>query len=393
MITRRGIFQAAAVQALAGGFGPAMAQQPRRRSRGVRKKKVEDTPAAVEDDPRVGEVLAPVRDEHHLPGLVGAIVSGDRLAAIGAVGIRKIGCRESIRVTDEIHLGSCTKAMTATIVGMLVDEKKLSWGSTIREVFPDLLENVHPDFQAVTLSHLLTHRAGLPHDVPWWRLPGRTPTEQRLAIVTSRLGEPPLHRPGSTYEYSNVGYALAGLMAESVSGKSWEELMRERLFSPLGMESAGFGPPGRPGAVDQPWGHRESRGQIAPTQIDNPESMGPAGTVHCSMPDWGRFAALHLAAARGRARLLKPATFRALQTPPTGFEYAGGWVVCERTWAGGRAFSHNGSNTTWFATIWLAPSINLAFLTATNQGGKTAEKASDEAIVALIRAHEFLVRG
>ena len=59
-------------------------------------------------------MLAPVRDEHHLPGLIGAIVTGDRLAAIGAIGIRKIGSSEPIRVTDQVHLGSCTKAMTAT---------------------------------------------------------------------------------------------------------------------------------------------------------------------------------------------------------------------------------------------------------------------------------------
>ena len=120
--------------------------------------------------------------------------------------------------------------------------------------------------------------------------------------------------------------------------------------------------------------------------------MGPAGTVHCSIPEWARFAALHLAAERGRPRLLKAGTFRALHTPPAGFEYAGGWLVCQRTWAGGRAFNHSGSNTSWYATVWLAPALNLAFLAATNQGDKVAEKANDDAIVALIRANEFLVR-
>ncbi len=62
----------------------------------------------------------------------------------------------------------------------------------------------------------------------------------------------------------------------------------------------------------------------------------------------------------------------------------------QRTWAGGRTLSHNGSNTSWYATIWLAPARNLAFLVATNQGGKVAETATDEAVVELIRAVDFL---
>jgi hypothetical protein len=99
-----------------------------------------------------------------------------------------------------------------------------------------------------------------------------------------------------------------------------------------------------------------------------------------------------MAAVRGKPRLLKASTFRALHTPPAGFEYSGGWLVCQRTWAGGQAFNHNGSNTAWFSTIWLAPSINVAYLASTNQGDKVAEQANDEAIVALIRAHDFLER-
>ena len=114
--------------------------------------------------------------------------------------------------------------------------------------------------------------------------------------------------------------------------------------------------------------------------------MGPAGTVHCSVPDWAKFAALHLAGERGRSKLLRPATLRTLHIPPPSCEYAGGWFVGERSWAGGTVFNHNGSNTGWFATIWIAPVRNIAILVATNQGDKQAEKASDQASGALIKA-------
>jgi CubicO group peptidase (beta-lactamase class C family) len=373
---------------LVGTFAPARAQSPSKsKSKGKKSpaKKDAQEPVAVKSDVRIERLLAPIRDEHHLPGMIGAIVTGDRLTAMGAVGIRKIGATEPITVTDKVHLGSDTKAMTATMIGTLVDEGKLSWKTTIRDVFPDVAPQLDPQHQEVTLSHLLTHRAGLPHDPPWGALRGNTPTEKRRSILTTTLVNPPQSRPGSTYAYSNVGYALAGLMAEQVTGQSWETLMSRRLFTPLGMKSAGFGAPGRPGGVTQPWGHRVSNGQTRPSQEDNPPAMGPAGTVHCSVADWARFASLHLAGARGRSTFLKPSTFKALQTPPPGFDYAGGWYTAERTWAGGRAFNHNGSNTLWFATIWLAPARNLAFLAVTNQGGKEAENAVDQAIVALIR--------
>jgi CubicO group peptidase (beta-lactamase class C family) len=377
--------QAVAAGALAGCVGSALGQSKSRK----------DSPGKalpVRADERVNRILAPVRDTHHLPALIGGVLIGTRLAAIGAVGIRKIGSTEPFLVTDEVHLGSNTKAMTATVIGMLVEEGKLSWRTTIREVFPEVAAKLHPDYQTVALLQLLTHRAGLPANAFWGLLAGRTTTEQRRSLLTAVMKTAPLSQPGSKYVYSNVGYALAGLMAEQVSGQSWETLLKQRLFEPLGMESAGFGSPGRPGSVEQPWGHRATGDQVKPTQVDNVPALGPAGTVHCSMPDWAKFAALHLAGARGKPKLLKLATFRALQTPPPGFDYACGWVTCERTWAGGRALNHNGSNTAWFATIWLAPARDFAILVAANQGGPVAQTATDEAAVELIRSIDYLAR-
>ncbi len=404
MITRRDILRALAAEGLAVGLGSAALGQQSPRKSGSRRRSgrrpSDRNPAGggttkdqAHDSPpphRLDDVLAPVRDEHHLPGLAGAILVGDRVAAIGATGIRKIGSSEPFLPTDQVHLGSCTKAMTATLIGMLVDDGKLTWKTTIGEVFGQRALHVHPDIQDVTLEQLLTHRAGLPHDVQWWFLSGRNTTEQRMGIVESMLTNPPIHPPGTRYEYSNVGYALAGLMAEVVAGQSWETMMQKRLFEPLGMTTAGFGVPGRRGTVEQPWGHQSAGGQARPVQLDNAPALGPAGTVHCSLADWGRFAALHLAAAQGKPRMLKAATFRFLHTPAPGSNYAGGWIVCQRTWAGGQALTHTGSNTTWMSTVWLAPARDFIFLASTNQGGKVAEKAVDDAIVALLRASQRL---
>ena len=238
----------------------------------------------------------------------------------------------------------------------------------------------------MTLAQLLSHRAGLPANGAWWGLGAeKSTTEQRRELMRRVLGKPPFKKPGSEMVYSNVGFALAALMAETVAKASWEDLMRNRLFKPLGMATAGFGPPGTAGKVDQPWGHSRLFGKRLPSQLDNPPAMGPAGTVHCSMADWAKFAELHVTGARGeRTPILKPETFGALHTPKDGESYVCGWVVADREWAGGKVLWHNGSNTQWFCDVWLAPKKNVALLAATNDGSKPAQGAIDAAVTALI---------
>jgi CubicO group peptidase (beta-lactamase class C family) len=365
------------------------AQDPRPKGKAKTKAKAaaDDAPA-LETDEQVNRVLSQARtDGRRLPGMIGAIVRGEKLASIGAVGIRKIGSDEPMRVDDLVHLGSCTKAMTATMIGTLVDEGKLRWDSTVAEVFPDWAEGLHPDYASVTLDHLLRHLAGLPHDLAWWEgnRAGVPVVEQRRGLMSQALRVAPESKPGATYSYSNTGYVLAGMMAEQVTRTTWEDLMKRRVFGPLGMASTGFGPPGTRGKVDHAWGHRASGNLVEAVHDDNPPVMGPAGTVHCSMRDWARFASYHLKGELGGVRLLKAETLKALHTPRADEEYAGGWLINDRSWAGGRALSHTGSNTYWFCSIWLAPARNFAILVACNAAGKPVEDACDQAVSGLVR--------
>ncbi len=376
--------------------GSLFAQDPRPRARAKAKSKTTtakaattkdaSTPPPVADE-QINRILSQARtDGRRLPGMIGAVIRGEEIAAIGAVGIRKIGSPDPMRVDDVVHLGSDTKAMTATMIGTLVDEGKIRWDSSIREVFPDLAGQIHPGFLPVTLRQILAHRSGLPRDLDWWDLAeGRSVVEQRRALMARALRVAPRDRPGSTYEYSNAGYVLAGLMAEKAGKASWEDLMMRRVFEPLGMASAGFGPPGMRGRSDHAWGHRAFGDVVEAVHEDNPASMGPAGTVHCSVPDWAKFAAMHLRGSYKGISLVKPETLKALHTPAPGEEYVGGWLVGDRSWAGGKTLSHNGSNTFWYCTIWLAPARDFALLVATNAGGPPAEAACEEANKGLIQ--------
>jgi CubicO group peptidase (beta-lactamase class C family) len=339
----------------------------------------------LKQDPKVVELLESIRARRNLPGMIGGVLVDRQLVAVGAVGVRKLGADEKMTIADRVHLGSCTKAMTATRIAMLVESGKLRWDSTLAEVFPDLKPKLHEILATVTLVHLLTHRSGLPADGPWWQLEGSSTTEKRRNLLQRWASWQPPHPPGTKFEYSNAGYAFAGLMAEQTTGKSWEDLMTEGLFQPLGMQTAGFGSPGAKDKIDQPWGHTADG---KPSQIDNAPPLGPAGTVHCSLPDWAKFVTLHLRGAQGQGELLKPETFRKLHTPlPENENYAFGWAAVERPWASGAALTHSGSNSLWYATVWVAPQRNFATLVAINQGGDVAAQASNDASGALIQLH------
>jgi CubicO group peptidase (beta-lactamase class C family) len=329
-----------------------------------------------------------------VPALAGAIVEGNALVALGADGVRELGREVRVSTEDVFHLGSCTKAMTATLIARLVEAKELRWESTVASVFTDLAPKMDPRWREVSLEQLLTHRAGAPADLDagglWKRLreSEAEPREQRRMLLEGVLTRPPVEPPGTAFLYSNAGYAIAGAMAERATGKAWEDLMRKQLFEPLGMESAGFGPPGKPGKLGSPVGHDRGGKPVGTgAKADNPAAIGPAGTVHASLADWGRFVAAHLNGERGGAKILRAASFEKLHTPPPGAEpvYAMGWGVTQRSW-GGRVLTHSGSNTLWFCTVWIAPEKGFAVLVATNQGGEEAQRACDEAALILIHA-------
>src|SRR5258707_13125694 len=94
-------------------------------------------------------------------GMAAAVLRGERIIAQGAAGVRKRGTAERITLDDRFHLGSCTKAMTATLVAMLVEEGKLNWTTTLGELFADTVKPMHPAWEKVTLRQVLAHRAGL----------------------------------------------------------------------------------------------------------------------------------------------------------------------------------------------------------------------------------------
>jgi len=347
--------------------------------------------------------LERIRAMHDVPALAAAVIVDGDLKAHAAVGVRKRGDATAVTANDRFHIGSCTKAMTATLVQVLVERKQLRWDITLAEVLPDLAPRMHPAYRKVTLRQCAAHRSGMPGANETWpkgmdfvgvhRLPG-SPRAQRREYVRRILAQEPAAEPGTTFLYSNAGYAVLGAACEAVTGTPWEDLMRTHLFHPLKMDRAGFGAMGSPGRIEEPWQHKVFDGKRTPLEpgplIDNPPAIGPAGTVHASIRGWAAFVKAHLDGVRGRKTPLAITQWKHLHMPPFGGTYALGWGTAERGWAGGTALTHAGSNGMNYAVVWLAPKRDFAVVVCTNTGADAAPKACDDVAAATIR--RFLVK-
>ena len=353
------------------------------------------------------EVLAPVVSSNPLPALAAIVFDDQKVIASGAIGVRKFGDPTLVTIEDSFHLGSCTKAMTATLAARIVERGEISWATTVKEALS--LQNVDSALENITLLELMSHNAGMPASLKnqppglWkylyynntWQK-GAKGRADRLKVAELLFSATPAQAVGS-YKYSNAGFMIAGAMLEAATDTEWEDLMRTELFKPLGMKNCGFGPAARPDKVDQPWPHKLGNDKPllvtplirAPESWDNPRSLGPAGTVSCTISDWAKFGQLHL--GDGGDYISTESMSKLHEVRNASARSALGWFSYRRSWAGGTALTHTGSNLLNFAIVWISPTKKKGVMVATNIGdGKTRGKIFkilDGVVWQLIQAH------
>jgi D-alanyl-D-alanine carboxypeptidase len=334
--------------------------------------------------------LRRLREKHALPALAAAVVSSQGVIDAGAVGVRRLDRPDPIQSGDCFHLGSLTKSLTAVMLATLVEEGRLSWQTTPLKVCPELSGYIYPSLRAITLEQLLCHSAGIAPFIEEAHLNSfpafpATPREQRLAFSRWLLQLPPALPPGMAHLYSNAGYTIATALAEKVSGRSWETLMRERVFQPLALDSAGFG---WPAGDQQPWGHIESDGRLTPhdPEVAPPMSclVHPAGDIQMSLDDMARYLQAQLRGLQGEETLLRPATWQKLHQSHIAVNKPGaadlgyglGWNVQPRQAPPGAAVTyHTGSAGAFFVAAWLRPQQDRALVVMTKSAGEKAARA------------------
>lgn len=310
-------------------------------------------------------VAQAVRD-WRVPGLAIAVVKDDSVVLARGYGVLELGKPAPVTEHTRFAIGSTTKAMTAAALGMLVDEGKLRWDDRVIDYLPDFRLFDPYVTRELSVRDLLTHRSGLPGtDLLWVR--GDFTFEEMLRRLR-------YVRPASSFRsqwaYQNVVYAIGGAIVAKLSGMSWEQFVRARIFAPLGMTESEPLVSGIRDAPNVATPHAELRDTVRQVPVRSTDPVASAGSVWSSVSDMARWMRFVLDSGRvGTQRLLRPATFTELVSPqiraslgtypalalvrPHGFSYGLGWFVHD--YRGETVWMHTGSIDGMSAIIGLLP--------------------------------------
>lgn len=290
------------------------------------------------------------------------------------------------------QIASCTKAFTAALAAQLVDEGALDWDTPVREYLPEVRFYDEYATRMVCVRDLLCHRTGLPrHEYSWY---GTGYTRQDI-VSNLRFLEP--NRPlRTTFQYNNQCYVLAGCVLERLTGRTFEELLRERILEPLGMTRSRFYVDdlaedpnralgyGRPDGVDPlhgcvPIPYYKSAVEDRAAGAGSP--FAPAGCISSCVDDLLGWARLHLGDASAPEGVLSPRALATLHAPQMLLDapldmpapertfpcYGLGWFV--ESYRGRTLVQHSGNIDGFSAFVGLIPELDLGVVALTNMNG------------------------
>jgi len=252
--------------------------------------------------------ISAVMEEWQVPGLAIAVVQNGEAAFVRPYGLRDVEVGSKVTTDTQFQLMSVSKSFAATGLALLVDERRMDWKKPVREYVPEFRLQDPFTSDRVTVLDLLCHHSGLPrHDWIW--LPGDLSAAQMLAAIRYLEPSDDLR---STFQYSNLGYLVASMVAERVSGKSWAEFTRA-LTDKLHMDvtftveelaaTAAAGPYAMKGDI-------RLRSKLWPVSV---AAAGGMSTSIASFANWLRF---HLGKGEFEGqRLLSPGLIQELQKP------------------------------------------------------------------------------
>ena len=319
---------------------------------------------------------AETRRAEGVPGMAYAVVKDDVVASSKAFGERKLGSGAPVTASTLFEIGSMSKAFTAALLGMAVDEGLISWDTRVVDVLPGF--RMHDPWVTgeMRIADLVSQRSGMPpYSLDWMALIGFGRAEIRQALAHVE----PVSSFRNTFGYVNTLWLVAAEVVEKVTGRSWEDAVSLRVFGPLGMRETTVDPGVVGMAGDAATGHlRQADRRLAPIPPDWPfrgwlETYGPAGSIRSTVLDMSRWARLHLARgtfqgepllARGTADLLHAPRTLAFVRDGVDASYAMGWISeSHRT---GRIVWHGGGTSGQHSVVALYPEANAALVVLTN---------------------------
>ena len=329
----------------------------------------------------------------HVPGLAIAVVQNGRVIFLKGYGVKEVGKPQPVTADTLFEIGSTTKAFTATAMAMLTDEKKLSWDDPVRNYVAGFHVSDPCTDALITLRDIASHRSGVArHDELWDD--SDLPREELIR----RIGAMKIWRPiRAGYQYNNLMFVTAGEAAASAAKMPWEQLIRTRIFAPLGMTESRIAFADWP-ASDHATGHRwDGKAERAAIQtMRNYDVLAPAGTIKSSAHDMARWLRFQLAGGSiDGKRLMSLSAIEETHTPqtiiPIGpatrllypdtnfLTYGLGWNVSD--YHGELLVAHAGALNGFRTNVALLPKRNLGIVILENVGRGTALAALRNTII------------
>ena len=337
------------------------------------------TAASLPADPLAGfdSFVNQMLIEWRVPGASVAIVKDCKLLYAKGYGFKDL--KNNMPVTEKtlFPIASCTKSFTAAALAILVDEGKLDWNKPVKDYMPDFQLRDEFATRTITARDLVSHRTGLArHDWTWLYA-----NLDRQGLY-NRLKYLPFSKPlYAQYQYNNLMFMTAGVLIERISGKSWENFVREKILQPLNMKQTVLTYPELFQTTDYSLSYRDNEGQWTEQGFgSNVDAIGPAGSIKSNaveMANWlimqlnkGKFDTKQVVSAANLKEnhtphiIVSPAevTFNELGYA----SYGMGWSI--NTYRGHLRLAHNGSIEGYRSQMTFFPHQNIGVVVLTNTG-------------------------
>ncbi len=311
-----------------------------------------------------------------VPGLALAIVKNGQIILVQGFGFRDVEGKLPVTPKTLFAIGSCTKAFTTFVMGTLVDEGKLDWDAPVRNYIPEFRMYDRVATELMTPRDLVTHRSGLPrHDLVWYNA-----TISRKQIVDRLPYLEPSETFRSKFQYNNLMFMTAGYLVERVTGKSWEDTVRLRIFEPLGMTGSNFSVKDSQKTADfaKPYADRDDK--VVEVPFRDISNAGPAGSINSNVEDMSRWLIVHTQKGKiDGKQVISAAVLADIHSPhmttgalqqrpeiaPAG--YGLGWSVDD--YRGHRRVHHGGGIDGFTTMTTLFPEDGLGLIAVANMSG------------------------
>ena len=315
-----------------------------------------------------------------VPGLAIAVVEDDSVVFAKGYGVRELGKADRVDAQTLFAIGSASKAFTAAAVGMLVDEEKVKWDEPATEYLPGFQLFDPYVTREMTVRDLLTHRSGLVRgDLLWYA----TDLDRDEILRRVRYLEPTWSFR-SHFGYQNIMYLAGGEVVEEVSGQSWDDFVKNRIFQPLGMNASSTSILALEGQPNVASPHAELEDQVQPVAWRNIDNIAPAGSINSNVLDMAQWVRLQLGHGTYQGReVMSKATVEEMHAPQTIVPREPGWMLMApnanfmtygmgwflNDFRGHKVVQHGGNIDGMSALVGMLPEENLGVVVLTNLNG------------------------